>query len=145
MEVIYYPKDKDCYKVGDIVQWAKANALDYIVELHRNAGGGTGYETIVKGGADAIDNAVHAAMVGFGFVDRGIKLRDDLANPNRINGVCSYSLLEVGFIDNANDNAIFSGKINAIGQALYNATNEARVNAFWCLTFSNRSPSQSQN
>ena len=121
MEVIYYPKEKNCYASKDIVSWATVNKLDYICEIHRNAGGGTGYETLVKGWADSTDKAIHNAIVGLGFIDRGIKLRTDLYNMNAINGICSYSLIEVGFIDNQNDNTLFDNKLTEIGNAIYSA------------------------
>ena len=121
MEVIYYPKEKNCYANKDIVSWARANNLDYICEIHRNAGGGYGYETLVKGGADSTDKAIHNAIVGLGFRDRGIKLRTDLYNMNAINGKVSYSLIEVGFIDSVDDNNLFDRNLDAIGKAIYSA------------------------
>lgn len=130
MEVVYYPKEKNCYANRDIVSWAKANNLDYICEIHRNAGGGYGYETLVKGGADNTDNAIHNAIVGLGFRDRGIKLRTDLYNMNAINGICSYSLIEIGFIDSTDDNNLFDKNLEAIGNAIYSAcesTGKTRV------------------
>lgn len=125
MEVIYYPPDINCYVRGDIKAWALNNGLDYICEIHRNAGGGQGYETLVKGGYDSVDLLIHNAMVGLGFRDRGIKLRSDLANMNRISGICSYSLIEVGFIDSPADNTIFD--YSDIGKTLYNACQSAGV------------------
>lgn len=132
MDIIWYHKDYDCYRQGDIVAWARAYNIDYIVELHRNAFNGTarGYETIINSrySADMIDRTLHNALVGLGFIDRGIKGRSDLANCNRMAGTgIGYSLLEIEFIDNAADNAIYDNKLAEIGQMIFLACKNSGV------------------
>lgn len=130
MDVIYYPSNLDAYQQGNIATWAKQNNLKYVVELHRNAGGGTGYETLIHSSfsADATDTGIHNAMISLGFVNRGIKSRSDLGNMNRMaTAGISYSLIELGFIDNPNDNTLFDNIVSQIGKKIYTACSNAGV------------------
>ena len=129
MEVIYYHKNYDAYQQRDIVAWARANKLDYIIELHRNAASAAayGYESLLKGTPDSTDLAIHNAMVSLGFYNRGIKQRTDLYNMNQISGICSYILLELGFITNSGDNTIFDNKLNEIGSKIFDAAEKTGV------------------
>lgn len=121
MHVVYYPSNIDCFRKGDIVSWAKKNKLDYVIEIHRNAGGGVGVETLVyRGMSDKFDRAVHSAMFSQGYKNRGIKGRTDLANMNRMAiGGISYSLIEVGFIDSTGDNTIFDKTLTNLNKTIF--------------------------
>lgn len=130
MKVIYYPSNKNCYKMGDIAIWAKSNNCDYVVEIHRNAGGGKGSELLINASynADTADNAVLSTVVSSIPPSRGIKKRSDLANINRMadTGI-SYSLVEIGFIDNAVDNTNFVKNVDKIGKDIFVALEQVGV------------------
>lgn len=130
MEVVYYHKDYDAYQQRNIVAWAKSENLDYIIELHRNATAShnsSGYMSLVKGGTDATDRAIHSAMVSLGFRDLGVILRNDLYNMNSINGIVSYMLAEIGFIDSVGDNEIFDKTLSIIGAKIFEAAEATGV------------------
>ncbi|MED0665690.1 N-acetylmuramoyl-L-alanine amidase [Bacillus badius] len=81
----------------------QANA-DLFVSFHLNAGGGTGYETLVHSPSSA-GNIVHGeiakVIAKYGVKDRGIKVRPDV---RVLNGTKSAALLlECLFVDSAAD------------------------------------------
>ena len=133
MNVIYYDKTKDAYKQKNINTWAKNNKLDYVIELHRNSftsATAKGSEVLIwhKFNADVKDNAVLTSLLNCGYTNRGIRKRNDLQNMNLMsNTSISYSLVEIGFISNSDDNAIFDRTIIKLGQELYTRLKNAGV------------------
>ena len=91
---------------------------DYFLSIHYNAGGGTGTETYYKSEngkkfGTPIQNAVVKA---FGFRDRGMKKKDDLAVLN--NTKMPAALLEVAFLDNTEDAKIIRDRQSDISAAI---------------------------
>ena len=120
---------------------AEANAwgADYFLSIHRNAflpNEATGvevwiYSKCAKGGetykmAERVLNEVCAAT---GLSNRGVKFGapsyDDFGI-NRLTNMHSC-LLETGFVDNDNDNAVFDKKFNALAEGIAKAVYEANV------------------
>lgn len=97
---------------------------DICVSIHRNSfnGSAKGYETCIyenSGKTKVLADALNAGMASLGFVNRGSKIRQDLAVLNST--TMDAALLEVGFIDNADDNAIFVNRYNDIVALIANS------------------------
>ena len=132
LEIIEYPRHLNCYANKDIKAWVLANNIDSVVELHRDSftvPTANGYSTqlLAGGGYDATDKAIHEAMVSLGFYNRGMVYRSDLYNMNQLAGICSYRLIELGFITNVNDNKIFDDNLSKIGQLVYKSCADTGV------------------
>ncbi|OCA85213.1 N-acetylmuramoyl-L-alanine amidase [Pseudobacillus wudalianchiensis] len=83
---------------------ANQSKADLFVSIHLNAGGGTGYETLVYSPNKA-GNIIHAeiaeVLVKYGVKDRGIKIRPDI---RVLKGTKAPALLlECLFVDSAAD------------------------------------------
>lgn len=98
-----------------------------IIELHMDsaAAGAKGGHVIIKAGfdPDQYDNAL-ASFIGGILPGRSnlIVGRDDLANPNRAAARgYSYRLIEVGFITNTGDLAIFNNRMDDIARGILEA------------------------
>lgn len=98
-----------------------------IIELHMDsaAAGAKGGHVIIKAGfdPDQYDNAL-ASFIGGILPGRSnlIVGRDDLANPNRaVARGYSYRLIEVGFITNTGDLAIFNNRMDDIARGILEA------------------------
>lgn len=98
---------------------------DYFIAFHRNAfqpekANGVETFTYLNGSSQAksLANKVQTSLVSIGFLNRGVKeanfhvLRETHA---------AAILIEVGFIDNTNDNKIFDTKRNDITKAITKA------------------------
>lgn len=112
---ILYPTERNLYKTKDYSFFEKGG---YVIEIHLNSAEAiaTGTELLIKTGfiADATDKAIYNAMTPF-FAARGIKTKSDLANMNNFaNRGVKYSLLEICFINNANDMKTFEANYNKI-------------------------------
>lgn len=97
---------------------------DICVSIHRNSfnGSAKGYETCIyenSGKTKVLADALNAGMAALGFVNRGSKIRQDLAVLNST--TMSAALLEVGFIDNADDNDIFVKRYTDIVSLIANS------------------------
>jgi N-acetylmuramoyl-L-alanine amidase len=101
------------------------NTYDYFISFHRNAyepeeAKGVETYTYLNPGSEAkeLAESIQASLVVLGFIDRGVKeanfhvLRETKA---------PAVLVEVGFIDNSEDNNLFDSKINNIIKALSKA------------------------
>lgn len=109
------------------------SGVDFHLELHMNAGGGTGYETLCYGENDQIrtlHNSVMQYLQSFGIRDRGIKIRKDV----RVLQVkAKAALLECLFVDHPSDAAymkdvtFLSGLAEAIGRGVLTAIGVAYV------------------
>ena len=110
--------------VKDIAKNANLWGADLFIAFHRNAGGGNGAECLIVTGASQTSRemaqAIQNALVGVRFRDRGVKVQD------RNTYVLSHTTMpattiECGFIDNANDNALFDAKFDEIVQGITDA------------------------
>lgn len=128
IEVTLYDQSKNCYKQcksGNAPNWKE---FDLVVEFHFNAFNGLakGVEVLVphtgiKQAADIVD-----AIAKYGFINRGIKVRDNLLNMNLCtNANVDYILIETCFIDNAMDMRLYEGSRNQIANSIaYNIIDE---------------------
>ena len=99
---------------------------DYVLEVHLNAyqneatanGKTKGAEILVhpteKG--VGVENAILSNISALGFTNRGIKRRTDLQNMNICKGKqgVSYALIEVCFVDDIDDMALYNAKKEAV-------------------------------
>lgn len=91
---------------------------DYILEIHFNAGAKktpdnltTGTEILVheKEKGISVENNILSELATLGYKNRGVKRRNNLYNMNRTYALGkSYALLEVCFLDDADDMAIYN-------------------------------------
>ncbi|BAU27645.1 N-acetylmuramoyl-L-alanine amidase [Aneurinibacillus soli] len=111
------------------------SSADFHLELHMNAGGGTGYETLCYSENEQIrtlHNSVMQYLRPFNIRDRGIKIRTDV----RVLQVkVKVALLECLFVDHPSDaaymkdSAFLSGLSEAIGRGVLAAIGVAYVPA----------------
>ncbi|SHF16057.1 N-acetylmuramoyl-L-alanine amidase [Caloramator proteoclasticus] len=103
----------------------RKNNYDYFISFHRNASvpeKAKGVETFVYSltnvRAKALADKVQANLVALGFVDRKVKS----ANYHVLRETKAQAILiEVGFIDNTEDNNLFDTKFNDIAKAIAKA------------------------
>lgn len=124
-DVTVFDMSKNPYK------YLKSNSFnfkeyDYVLEVHFNAfkkeatgnGKTKGVEILVhpteKG--VGVENAILSNIVALGFTNRGIKRPTDLQNMNICKGKqgVSYALIEVCFIDDVDDMALYNAKKDAV-------------------------------
>lgn len=97
------------------VNLEKAGNYDGFISLHRNAGGGIGVETFCYKfqytGSKKLATAVHEEIVGMGLANRnrGVKEGNYMVLRETKGDAI---LVEMGFIDNAQDNALFVARYN---------------------------------
>lgn len=131
VETDLFDTSKDMYKFlknGGKFDFSKYN---YVLEIHFNSGAKdttgnrktTGTEILIhtseKG--KSVEQGITNNISDLGFKNRGVKRRSDLRNMNICakNGV-SYALLEVCFIDDADDIRLFERKKSEIVTAITN-------------------------
>ena len=106
-KIALYDVNKDLFRTND-----HASLRNYdVTEIHFNAfdGNARGCEVLIKNGfePDVKDNAILSVLAKY-FSNRGFKYRDDLANMNNFARMGTpYRLIEVCFIDNGEDMAIY--------------------------------------
>lgn len=110
--------------VKDIASKANRWGADLFIAFHRNSGGGYGAECLIVTGASqtsrSMAQAIQNALVGVGFRDRGVKVQD--SNTYVLSHTTMpATTIECGFVDNANDNALFDSKFDAITHGIANA------------------------
>lgn len=109
-DVDLYPTDRNAYK--DIqngclkVNFANYN---YVLEVHFNAGGGTGTEIFIttKEKGHSVEDKIVANIEKIGLRNRGVKVKDWLVIKMAKNKGVSSALLETCFIDSKNDTNIY--------------------------------------
>jgi len=92
---------------------------DYCVSIHCNAGGGMGAETYAfkRGGlGDQLAHKIQAQLVNVGMRNRGVKYSQDFFMLRR--PIAPAVLVELGFIDNANDNDILRNRQFELAKAV---------------------------
>lgn len=110
--------------VKDIASKANRWGADLFIAFHRNSGGGYGAECLIVTGASqtsrSMAQAIQNALVGVGFRDRGVKVQD--SNTYVLSHTTMpATTIECGFVDNANDNALFDSKFDDIVQGITDA------------------------
>ncbi|WP_270474442.1 N-acetylmuramoyl-L-alanine amidase [Clostridium cochlearium] len=101
------------------------NNYDYFISFHRNAfkpekarGAETYTYLSASTKAKALAEKIQAGLVSIGFVNRGVKTANfHVLRETR----CPAVLIEMGFIDNSGDNALFDSKRNEIVKAIAKA------------------------
>lgn len=107
------------------VKMERATSYDYFISIHRNAfkpEHATGVEVFVynlaTSKAKPLAEKIQNALVTVGFRDRGVKQADYyLLKQTQAPAL----LVEIGFIDNSHDNALFDAKFDEIVQAICQA------------------------
>lgn len=129
INVQMYDQNKNAYDEIRFGRGISLSGVDYVVEIHFNAGanntGGngvtTGTEILVDSseGGTSVEECILKKICALGFKNRGVKRRNDLLVMNTVtnNGV-SHALIETCFIDDADDMALYSKKFNDIAKAI---------------------------
>ncbi|BDR76138.1 N-acetylmuramoyl-L-alanine amidase [Clostridium tetani] len=104
--------------LNDRSNFGNRNSYDYFISFHRNAfkpekAKGAETYTYLRAStkAKALAEKIQAGLVSVGFINRGVKT----ANYHVLRETrCPAVLIEIGFIDNSGDNALFDSKRNEI-------------------------------
>ncbi|MGN0298433.1 MAG: N-acetylmuramoyl-L-alanine amidase [Lachnospiraceae bacterium] len=112
---------------------ANQSGADFFLSLHRNStetpGSGTGVDALVyenQGIPAEMGTNINRELEQLGFRNNGITERPGLVVLRRTQ--MPALLMEVGFINNPNDNAIFDEQFEAIAQAIANGVMETIKN-----------------
>ena len=129
-DVDTYPTDRNAYsdyKAGQLSKTAQFARYDYVLEIHFNAvkastadGKTKGTEIYVTTAepSTAVEQAMVAAIAAVGLTNRGVKRNTwAVINQARKAGTSS-ALLEICFIDDADDMAIYAAKQSDIVEAI---------------------------
>ena len=125
----HFITDKNVYDFRNIASISKG--YESVTELHFNAFNGQAYgtEVLIKDGfkPDKIDTALKNVLEKY-FKPRGFKFVDWLYNANVMTQTgISYRLIEICFIDNNNDMAIFEKNKNSISRELVEAIEGRKI------------------
>lgn len=100
-----------------------ASGADYFISIHRNSSPipnqYTGIESLVYNRystAGTIAQNINRNLEALGFANQGVNERKNLAVLRRTN--MPAVLVEVGFINNDQDNALFDARFDEIAQAI---------------------------
>lgn len=121
-DVIDYVIDRNVFEYRNMNQY---KGYDSITELHLNAFNtqARGCEVLIWKGfkADNLDNKLLSILAKY-FINRGIKLRDNLYNM-QVSAQCgfNYRLVEVCFVDNVNDMQILTDNLDTIAKQFVEA------------------------
>ena len=125
----HFITDKNVYDFRNIVSISKG--YESVTELHFNSFNGQAYgtEVLIKNGfiPDKTDTALKNVLEKH-FKARGFKYIDWLYNANVMaNTGISYRLIEICFIDNNNDMAIFEKNKQVIAREIMEAIEERKI------------------
>ena len=125
----HFITDRNVYDFGNIASVSKG--YESVTELHFNSFNGQAYgtEVLIKDGfkPDNIDTALKNVLEKY-FKARGFKYVDWLYNANVMSKTgISYRLIEICFIDNNNDMAIFEKNKQAIARDLMEVIEERKI------------------
>ena len=125
----HFITDENVYDFRNIASISKGH--ESVTELHFNSfnGQAQGTEVLIKEGfkPDSVDTALKNVLEKY-FKARGFKFVDWLYNANAMaNTGVSYRLIEVCFIDNNNDMAIFEKNKNSIARELVEAIEGRKI------------------
>ena len=129
-EVTVYPTERNAYsdyKAGVLAKTAQFRQYDYVLEVHFNAlrqDDGDGktkgvecYVTTSEAGT-GVEEAICREVAALGLTNRGVKRKNwSVIQTAKTAGVSS-ALLEVCFIDDADDMAVYLEKREEIAQAI---------------------------
>lgn len=121
---VQYTRTTDVYQSPtEKAQIANRNDADLFVSFHRNAsaipGTYSGVQTLLyddSGMKAYMARNINQELERVGFTNLGVSVRPNLAVLRQTK--MPALLLEVGFIDNDNDNAIFDQEFNEVAQAI---------------------------
>ena len=132
-DVTVYPTDRNAYedyKKGTLASVAQFSRYDYVLEVHFNAlkavsadGKTKGVECYVPVGAesDTTEEAICKAVASVGLTNRGVKRYNWAVISKARQSGTSAALLEVCFIDDPDDMAVYEAKFQAIVDAIASA------------------------
>jgi N-acetylmuramoyl-L-alanine amidase len=132
-DVTVYPTDRNAYedyKKGTLASVAQFSRYDYVLEIHFNAlkavaadGKTKGVECYVPVGAesDTTEEAICKAVASVGLTNRGVKRYNWAVISKARQSGTSAALLEVCFIDDPDDMAVYKAKFQAIVDAIASA------------------------
>ena len=125
----HFITDKNVYDFGNIATVSKG--YESVTELHFNSFNSQAYgtEVLIKDGftPDKTDTALKNVLEKY-FKPRGFKFVDWLYNANVMSKTgISYRLIEICFIDNNNDMAIFEKNKNSIARELMEAIEGRKI------------------
>ena len=125
----HFITDKNVYDFRNIASISKG--YESVTELHFNSfnGQAQGTEVLIKEGftPDSLDTGLKNVLEKY-FKARGFKFVDWLYNANVMSNTgISYRLIEVCFIDNNNDMAIFEKNKNSIARELVEAIEGRKI------------------
>ena len=121
-EVSVYDTSKNAFAILNKGGSINFKLYDYVLEVHFNAFNGSGhgteiYVTTAEKGV-SVEEKILSNIAKLGFTNRGVKHKNWLViNTAKKQGV-SAALLEVCFIDNKNDMALFRKKKDQIADAI---------------------------
>lgn len=95
--------------------YKKSKNCTHNISIHLNAGGGKGFETLVKSMNKNVKTLNDKIAQESNFVNRGVKTRNDLYVLNRLNNCI---LFECGFVDNVYDADVVTKKYKEIGKSI---------------------------
>ena len=121
---VLYTRTTDIYETPTAkAQEGNASGADYFISIHRNSSPipnqYTGIESLVynrNSTAANIARNINRNLEAVGFANQGINERPNLAVLRRTR--MPAVLVEAGFINNDNDNALFDAQFDAIAQAI---------------------------
>ncbi len=121
---VLYTRTTDIYETPTAkAQEGNASGADYFISIHRNSSPiqnqYTGIESLVynrNSTAAGIARNINRNLEAVGFANQGINERPNLAVLRRTR--MPAVLVEAGFINNDNDNALFDAQFDAIAQAI---------------------------
>lgn len=129
-DVVTYPTSRNAYAdymAGQLNATAQFAQYDYVLEIHFNASKASQSDGVTKGTevyvttaepGTAVERAMVAAIADVGFANRGVKRYNwAVINRARKAGVSS-ALLEVCFIDDPDDMALYKAKQSDIVEAI---------------------------
>lgn len=129
INVIMYDQNKNAYDTVRYGGELLLQGIDYVIELHLNAGVGdtsgngytTGTEVLIHASepGSTVEECILSKICALGFTNRGVKRRGDLAVMGYVvsNGI-SHALIETCFIDDADDMMLYEKNIDAIAGAI---------------------------
>lgn len=127
--VTMYDQKNDAYKVLRSGGKLPLSGVDYVLEIHLNAGvndakgngATTGTEVLVHTAEKGVtvEQAICRRIAALGFKNRGVKRRSDLLVMNTVHRAgISHALVETCFIDDADDMKLYKAKFYDIARAI---------------------------
>lgn len=129
LQVVYTREEDAFVELKDRAAYANEQGACMFVSFHRNAGGGQGAEVWIDKSPDQWEKnlgaAIQKALVNIGFTNRGVK-RGTASSKQQNYTVIGRTempacLVELGFIDSVDDNALLDTYHDELAQAIANA------------------------